>query len=455
MTKSDKLTKSGTHYFDFKFESSNSSGRIRVWSSELIRFARLLDRVLNTGFDEVDWVGDGTYPLELDLTANGGVGAYVYVRNGKASLVFRRLTASFRGMQGNTTFSKYLNWNRAGKWVAQAKVPVDEDCRDLLTALTEKLEAAIISILCPIAAELAIVFEPASIQDLVILSERLTLSGQHLGAHRTMGFDIGYPDFSTFQLACCATSLRQLVLPNCAEATSPNNISRMIDFALDDEAIKRLLSWDVRYFEDSLQAGFIAAPYPTEGGGETVIAFRDNTIFASDPFLMSLIPFQAEEAFEKLEEEMPWVSVPQFKPATFELALSKGIATGPYGSGLGKVLYPKTEQKSKAIKKLAMPTTPLKRNRWRVLQIMNLYSCQLANTSFSIKLGFEERLVLHTQRLALLINDVCGLFDDSFEIVEEFVEDAKQVYIDTITTCSEPTLMLQPSELPKMPKEPS
>ena len=455
LIKSEEPTSSGTHYFDFKYEFENSWGMIRIWSNELVRFARLLERVLNSGFDEVDWNADGTFPLELDVSTSGGLGAYVYVKDGEASLVFRRLNASFRGKGGGTAFTKYLNWYRAGKWVAQVKIPVDESCRELLTALSEQLHAEISSLLCPIADQLALQFDSTQIEELVSLSERLTFSGKHHGENRTMNFDIGHPDFSAFQVACCPSPLLELILPTCAEATSQDSISKQIDFALDAEAIKRLLTWNVRYLEETLRAGFIAAPFSAKETGDTVVAFRDKTIFASDPLLMSLIPFEAKEAFEELEGDMKWVSVSQFKSPPFEHALTKGIASGPYGSGLGKVVYPKTKQKSKAIRKLAIPTMPLKRNRWRILQLMNLYSCQLANTSFSIKFGFEERLVLQTQRLALLINDVCRLFEDSIELVEDFVEDAKQVYLNTITDCAEPKMMSQPSELPKMPKESS
>lgn len=452
IVKSDRTNRRGFHYFDFVSEFGDTKRAVRIWSNELIRFARLLDRILNTSFDEIDWETEGTFPLDLDLAASGGLGGFVYVGNGSASLVFRRLTATFQDRNGTTGFFKYLNWSRFRRGLSEIRLPVDGDCRGLLTDLSEQLQEEIGSFLNPIAEELGLQYDLSSSRDLVRVSECLTLSGSHDGQQRTTGFDPGCPDLSQFELGSCPVPLLEFILPKCASGSPPGKIARLIDFAVDQESIKRLLSWDVRYSENTLRAGFFAAPFLIPDAGESIVAIRDKSIFAMDPLLLSLLPFGVNEVFDGLDSDLDWVPAPQAPP--FEHVLAKGLGVGPYKSGLGGALYPKTEH-LEGIKRLAKPTPPLSRFRWRILQLMNLYSSQLASNSVATKLGFEEDLLLQLQRLALLISDVCFLFDDSLDLVEDFVEEAKKIYLDAIRTCSEPISMCQPSELPRMQKEDS
>ena len=456
LEKSKDPAKSGTYYFDLSYKKSGQTSSVfRLWSSELIRFFRSLDRVLQTNFETLGGDKNGTYPLEINLLSSSNIlGIFVFIRDGQKSLVIRRLSSTFQDKEGGTHYCKYMNWSKLGQYIAEVRVPINNNCRDILTSFVENFQNEVSFIM-------ASFFEDRATKDLLKtlkgfeqIAERITLSGSCLNLQRTMEFDLGLPDFSSFTLNLLEKPLLELLLTNCSKVLNPNEISTRMDNKLDAKSIKRMLSWYMRYSEEAIQYGFLVSPYSTNELGDTIVANRVS-IFGSDPLLLALVPVTQEiilrQNLASVNLNADWIPVPQFKSSPpFDQTISKGHAQGPIFSNLGKFVYP-SPQTADGIKNLAKPGSSLKKNRWRVLQMMNLYSCQLANTSSSIKPGFEQRIVLQLQRLALLINDVENLFFDDAEItINQIIANTKKVFLDAINSDSKSTPMLQPSELPRI-----
>ena len=446
---SEQAARSGTHYFDFAFDSGNrDDGQMRIWSSELLQFSQSIDRVLALGFDEDIWGGEGLFPLEFILTANGGLGFYIHVRNGEPFLVMRRLASSYRAQSGDTAYTRYFNWHRYKKYVTQVKLPANGTTRDLLATFSKALQNSLHGLLTELVHELPAGEQLADHTNLYEVASQLTLAGQFQGQHRTIPFDVGIPKLNDFEIAQLSGSPADTFLSHCAEPLTPNDLSRLSDFKLDDIALKRFLSWDKRYDESVLKSGFLTAPFSSANVDETLIAVRDKSIFAFDPLLASLTGTLPDTLFEDVDSNGDWIQVPQYENPPFEQAISKGGATGPYTCALGKVVLPVSEKKE-AIIKIAKPTPLMKRNRWRLVQLMDLFASQLANCCSTMTCGFDEFLVLQTQKLALTINDVSVLFEDEMDLIGNLVNDAKDVYKNVLTSQIKPRPMLQPSQLPK------
>jgi hypothetical protein len=443
LRRSDAVSKSGTHYFDFFCEPDRSpSSSIRIWSNELFDFAKCLDRVLSLGLDEIS-LPNGTYPLECSLSASGGLGFFLNVNQDDVNLVVRRLVPSFSNKKGKTAYTRYMQWSRFRRYMVQAQLPANEETRDLLTSFATSLQSLLFRFLEPLAEDLGLKLSDEPLfNDFV---QRLTLAGQLGNKRRKMPFDIGVSNLEEMEVAQTEKSLVETILTHCSAARSPNELGTLSDFALDDIAIKRLLSWDQRYNVEVLKAGFIAVPYSTTDGSNTLLAVRDKSLFAADPLLSALVPLESNKIFGAVDSGQDWLRLPQFKSPPYEAALEKGFAKGPYGCGLGKTVMPHPS-KCDALQKVFGPNSAMKMNRWRILQLLDLQTCQVANQAATIKYGFEESTVGHLQQLAVLINDVSGLFDSE---VEEFLSAATSVYADAIAGKAIPRKMFQPSELPK------
>lgn len=356
-----------------------------VWSDEIswvvAALMRLADHVDFTRFGQ-----PGLYPLESQVGPDGGLVWFVHVGKSGKALALRRWSGSFRreAEEGEETIeqTRYFNYERAGKFPRQLWISE----RDVLSDAFRRFAAACAAAFCQMQAEAKVAVGGEVASNDVFRRVILTLDDS-----RRVPLSPGWPtDGASYEVV--DRPLIGLVLEHCQSRTA-GEIAADLQHRLDERAVRRLVPWTTRYAEDALRGGYFFFLAGEPGRPACYQASRDKTLFLSDPLLSSLVPPVRPAPPTKPPAEL--VPVPQYEKAPIDQARRQGWIAGDRPTRYGRAPIP-TESRAAILRRFAALPASARRNRWRTLQLLDLYSAMLCN-----RLAAGER-----RRLADLVDRV-------------------------------------------------
>ncbi len=430
-------TSTGFNYWSLGCKLSS----LFVWSAELSwlvnSLLRLPDQVEFSRFEK-----SGLYPIDSDVGSNGGLVWYIHVGSNGRALALRRLSGSFRRdtSDGSETVdqTRYFHYQRSRRFPHQVWISEQEVLSDQFRRFAAECDYAFRQM--QTEAQVAVGRDVASHE----VFRRVILSRDGM---RRVPLLPGWPtDGVNFDVV--DRPLIDLVLEHCQSRTSSEIVSDL-RHRLDEQSIRHLLPWTVRYSDDVVRGGYFFHVSSQSGQSARYQASRDKTLFLSDPVLASLVPVTNLTPPDKsLAHPIP---LPQYERPPFDRARREGWSAGDRQTSFGVTPTP-TETRTAILRRFAALPTGMRRYRWRILQLLDLQSAALCNSTRPTACG-----VLATQRVALLIADATGLFApetvpaESVNEVTSLLKQAIDRYRAVLAGGAKAVAALQPSELPKFP----
>lgn len=427
--RSEKPTKNGLHYWIIGFTNDKGQTKtIPVWSSEIPSFVTNLQRLSDLCLDTIPELQDGLYPLIESIQASGGLGWFIFVKKEREHIVLRRVVPSFSPSdQDERIYTTYFNWSKSGKFLSEVRMPAETATLELLADFAKKCRKALDNLFLEYATNCD-KHDPKSNIPNIDLCERLSIRGSLGNRERSQLAECGLPNPNKFRFSFLPKKASLMILENCSKASTPQVLSKKLNFDLDPQAIVHLLPWTCRYSETVLTAGFFATAY-TQDRQDSILAVHDKSLFASDPLMTSLLDSNISAIDPK--GLINWLKCPQYDKIPIEALSERGWVGGLYKTAFGDAPVP-SKDRSNALKRIARPTRALARYRWKILQLMHWHSVITANnaTLLETKNDFSIKIISMLQRLAILIHDTKQLFMSDKEVcgINDILSEAEKTY---------------------------